>query len=240
VALAARNAQRLEETAKRCRNAGGEALVVPTDVADESAVTELVHRAKDAFGRIDAMVNNAGYGIHARMHETTPEQMRRIFDVNVFGLFYGCRAVAPIMIDQGGGHIFNISSVLGKRGSPFNGAYSATKHAVVGMSDSLRVELAPAGVRVTCVCPGLTDTEFFDRAEGPEGRQKNAFRALRTMQSPEHVARTMVRFIGRDKPEMIFTPGGKLLVWVAAVSPRAADWMMRIYHDRVVSPAKTF
>jgi len=230
VYLAARRAQRLNEIARQCTDRGAQARVVPTDVTIAKQVQDLVRKATGEFGRLDVMINNAGYGIHALMHKTTDDQMRRILDVNYFGVFYGCRAAASVMIPQRSGHIFNISSVVGKRGTPFNGAYCASKSAVVGLSDCLRVELASHHVRVTCVCPGMTDTEFFDKVEGGTSHKRDAYKSLRTLQSAEHVARRMVATIGRRKPEMVFTPGGKFLVLMAALSPRLTDRLMQVYY----------
>ena len=230
VYLAARRAERLTEVARLCADRGAQARVVPTDVTIEEQVQELVKKAVDEFGRVDVMVNNAGYGIHARMHETTDDQMRRILDVNYFGVFYGCRAAAPVMIRQGSGHIFNVSSVIGKRGTPFNGAYCATKFAVCGLTDCLRVELREHGVWVTCVCPGLTESEFFDKVEGGSAHKSTVYKSLRTLQPAEHVARKIVASIGRDKPELVFTAGGKFLVLVAALWPRLTDRMMKAYY----------
>lgn len=234
VVLAARRVERLQAVAERCRQAGGEALVLPTDVADRQQVETLVQQACDRFGRIDSMVNNAGYGIVARVHETEPEDFRRLFEVNVYGLFYGCRAVAPVMIRQGSGHVFNVSSVIGKRGAPFHGAYSASKFAVCGLSDSMRVELAPCGVHVTAVCPALTETEFPVHMVGRAREGKSGFVSKRRHQSPQVVARKIVRRTGRRTPELVFTLGGKFLALTAAAWPRLADRIMKVYHDALV------
>ncbi len=234
VVPAARRLDRLEEVAQRCRQAGGLAIPVAVDVTSREQVENLVARAHSKFGRIDVMVNNAGYGIHARVHETTPEQMRSIFDVNFFGVFYGCRAVAPIMISQRSGHIFNVSSIIGKRGAPFNGAYSATKFAVCGLTDAMRVELQPHNVRVTSVCPALTDTEFFDHVDGGTSRGRSSFVRFRGLTRPEVVARRIVRSTGRNVPELVFTAGGRLLTIIATLSPRLADRMMKLYHDSLL------
>ena len=147
VALAARRKDRLEEVARECAQAagteGGPSLddypAVPTDVADQRQVEDLVAQTMKKFARVDVLVNNAGFGLFDRVHETSDADMRRIFDVNFFGVFYGCRAVAPVMIAQQRGHIFNIASIIGKRGSPFHGAYSASKFAVIGLTDAMRV-----------------------------------------------------------------------------------------------------
>ncbi len=237
--LGARRVEKLQQVAKQCLAAGGQPRVVATDVTDRKQVEALVGRAVDEFAQVDVMVNNAGFGLHGRVHETTEEQMRRIFDVNFFGVFYGCQIVAPIMIAQRSGHIFNVSSVIGKRGSPFNGAYCATKFAVCGMSDSMRIEMKPYGICVTTVCPALTDTEFFDSVEDGTKRKKTSFQWLRGMQDPSIVARKIVATIGKNKPELIFTAGGRFLVILAALFPRLTDAMMRIYHDDIRGPAES-
>lgn len=231
VVLAARRADRLDDLARRCRQAGGEALAVPTDVSQESQVEALVQRAVDAFGRLDVMVNNAGFGQGGQVHELTDRQMRDIFDVNFFGVFYGSRAAARVMIAQGGGHIFNVSSVIGKRGTPLNGAYCASKFAVGGLTESLRVELAPHKVRATLVCPGLTDTEFFDRVRGGSSKARVSFARFRTLMPAAKVARRIVSAVGKNVPEMVFTLGGKTLVLVSELFPRLADWLLGFYRD---------
>ncbi len=245
VFLAARRAEKLAEVAELCNAAGGRAIAVQTDVADKSQVEALVARAVDEFARVDVMVNNAGYGVSGRVAEITDDQMRKVFDVNFFGLWYGCKAVAPVMIAQRSGHIFNVSSVIGKRGTPFNGAYCATKFAVCGLGDSMRIELAAHNVKLTTVCPGMTDTPFFDAvdrsssARKSSSRDKSSFKALRTMQPAGHVAKKVIAAIGKNKPEMVFTIGGKFMAILAALSPRLVDRMMKIYAADLLNPKKT-
>jgi short-subunit dehydrogenase len=235
VVLAARREERLREVAARCHDRGAAAAaVVPTDVSRQEQVEALVAQAVERFGRVDVMVNNAGCGVFARAHETTDRQMRSLFDVNFYGVFYGCKAVAPVMIRQRSGHIFNVSSVIGKRGTPFHAAYCATKFAVCGLTDSMRVEMAPYGVRVTCVCPGLTDTEFLRHVDGDTRSERAAVARYRSLQSPTVVARKIVATVGKATPELVFTAGGKLLVFICSLSPRLGDAMMRIYHDDLV------
>ena len=246
VVPAARRAERVEELACLCRQAGGEALAVPTDVTREDQVVALVGRAVGAFGRLDVLVNNAGFGQGGLVQEVSDRLMRDIFDVNFFGVFYGCKAAIPVMIAQRSGHIFNVSSVIGKRGTPMNGAYCATKFAVAGLTESMRVELAPLGIRVTLVCPGLTDTEFFEqvretdgstsrtRPPDPTGRPSRArisFQRLRTLMPARAVARRIVSATGRNVPEMVLTLGGKVLVAASKLSPRLTDWMLGFYRD---------
>ena len=228
--LAARRADRLAEVAQQCQRRGApEALAVPTDVAVESQVDTLAAKTVEQFGRIDVMVNNAGFGLFARAIETTDAEMRAIFQTNFFGVFYGCKAVAPAMIRQGGGHIFNVSSVIGKRGTPFHGAYCATKFAVAGLTESMRVELAAHNVRVTLACPALTDTEFFQQSR--EGRRaQSSFQRFKGMMSAAAVGEKIAATVGKSRPQIVFSLGGKLLALLATFSPRLADWMMKQYY----------
>ena len=234
VALAARREDKLQAVAERCRQAGGGediALVVPTDVTRNEQVTALVAAVMDRFGRIDAMVNNAGYGQFGRVHELTERDLRDIFEVNFFGAFFGCRAVAPIMIEQKRGHIFNISSVIGRVGSPFHGSYSASKFALSGLTEAMRIELRPFGVHVTDVCPALTETEFFDHVRDGEVRQRSDYLRRSKKMPPAVIARRIVRRTGKYTPKMVFTAGGRFLIFLATVWPRLADRLMKVYHD---------
>ncbi len=238
VVLAARRTDRLAEVAQQCKAArrsddAAPTLVVPTDVALAQQVQELVDRAAGELGRIDVMVNNAGYGLFAQVHQTSIEEMRQIVDVNFMGVFYGCRAAAPIMMRQRSGHIFNVSSVIGKRGTPFHGAYCATKFAIVGLSDAMRVEMKPFGVRVTTVCPALTETEFFDQQPGG-AQAKSSFKRFKKTVKARDVGEKIAAATGKKRPEIVFSAGGKALVLISALSPRLADWMMRLYYNDLV------
>lgn len=231
LALAARRADRLQEVAGQCRQRGSpEVLTVPTNVAVEEQVGALFDRTLEAFGRLDVLVNNAGYGLFQRVHETSTQEMRAIFETNFFGLFFGCRLAAPIMIRQKSGHIFNVSSIVGRRGTPFHGAYSATKFAVIGLTDTMRVELAPHNIRVTAVLPALTDTEFFDHSRRGQGA-KQSFAKFNRMTPADVVARKIAAVVGRSRANLTFTLGGKFLVLMSALSPRLVDYGMRLYYE---------
>ena len=241
VVLAARRPQKLDEAADRCRKVSGspeDILAVPTDVSDARQVEALIRQVLDRFGRLDVMVNNAGFGVNARVHETTDRQMREIFDVNFFGVFYGCKVAAAVMMQQRSGHIFNISSVIGKRGCPFNGAYSATKFAVCGLTEAMRVEMMPYNVRVTSVCPGLTDTDFFRAVRGGTSLNRSSYARIRGLMPTEKIARKIARTVGRNKPELVFSAGGRLLVYISARWPRLADRIMKFYHDDLIRSAQ--
>lgn len=143
---------------------GDSLLALDLDVTDAGQIAAAVNAAKTRFGRIDVLVNNAGYGYQAAIEEGVEEEIRAQFDANVFGLFALTRAVLPLMRHAGRGHILNITSVAGLAGFPASGYYAASKHAVEGWSDSLAAEVAPLGLHVTCVEPGPFRTDWAGRS----------------------------------------------------------------------------
>ncbi|WP_112382049.1 oxidoreductase [Sphingomonas carotinifaciens] len=143
---------------------GDSLLALDLDVTDAGQIAAAVDAAKTRFGRIDVLVNNAGYGYQAAIEEGVEEEIRAQFDANVFGLFALTRAVLPLMRHAGRGHILNITSVAGLAGFPASGYYAASKHAVEGWSDSLAAEVAPLGLHVSCVEPGPFRTDWAGRS----------------------------------------------------------------------------
>ncbi len=237
VGLLARRAEKLEEVAQDCRAAGGQTLMLVADVSRRQEVEQAVASTVEKFGRLDVMVNNAGYGVFSPVIDLDEKALRDIFEVNFYGVWYGLVAAARVMVSQGHGHIFNVSSIIGKRGTPMHGAYCATKFALCGLSESARVELRPAGVHVTVVCPALTETEFFSRGSMARRAGKSFSRFSRTM-PPEPIGQAIARTAGRRKPELVFTFGGRLLTWIAALCPGTADAMMEVYRRQLVKMMK--
>jgi NAD(P)-dependent dehydrogenase (short-subunit alcohol dehydrogenase family) len=139
-------------------------LALSLDVTNTAAIDAAVSAAKEKFGRIDVLVNNAGYGYQSTIEEGEEMEIRAQFDTNVFGLFAMTRAVLPLMREQRTGNIINITSVAGLIGYPGSGYYAASKHAVEGWSDALRAEVLPLGIGVTCVEPGPFRTEWAGRS----------------------------------------------------------------------------
>jgi len=228
VVLAARRADRLAGVADQVRAGGGEARVVPTDVADEAAVRALVDGTVDAWGRLDVLVNNAGVGILATLEQTTAAEFERILRVNFLGAVYGVRAALPHMRRQGSGHIVNVASVLGKRASPFRAAYVASKFALVGFSEALRLEVHGTGIHVTCVCPIGTATEFHEvepNRLGVPGRGG-------PIQSADHVARAILRALRRPRAEVHPYPPARLLFLANALAPGLVDRLMLRFSPR--------
>ena len=159
--VTARDAGRVADLAEGVED---RALAVSLDVTDQAQIDDAVAQAQAKFGRIDVLVNNAGYGYQASIEEGEDSEIRAQFDANVFGLFALTRAVLPIMRAQQSGHVINITSVAGLVGFPGSGYYAASKHAVEGWSDSLLAEVRPLGIAVTCVEPGPFRTDWAGRS----------------------------------------------------------------------------
>jgi NAD(P)-dependent dehydrogenase (short-subunit alcohol dehydrogenase family) len=159
--VTARDAGRVADLAE---GAEDRALAVSLDVTDQAQIDDAVAQAQAKFGRIDVLVNNAGYGYQASIEEGEESEIRAQFDANVFGLFALTRAVLPVMRGQKSGHVINITSVAGLVGFPGSGYYAASKHAVEGFSDALLAEVKPLGINVTCVEPGPFRTDWAGRS----------------------------------------------------------------------------
>jgi len=157
----ARDVAALEPLAE---GAGERALLAALDVTDAGQIEAAVAAAERKFGRIDVLVNNAGYGYQSTIEEGEEAEIRAQFDVNTFGLFALTRRVLPLMRAQRSGYIVNITSVAGMVGFPGSGYYAASKHAVEGFSDALAAEAAPLGIHVTCVEPGPFRTDWAGRS----------------------------------------------------------------------------
>lgn len=157
----ARNVEQVRDLAE---GAQGRAIAVALDVTKPDEVASAVKAATDAFGRVDVLVNNAGYGYLSAVEEGEDEQIRAMFEANVFGLAAVTRAVLPVMRGQGSGAIVNITSVGGLVGFPGSGYYAATKFAVEGLTDALSKEVAPLGLQVLAVEPGPFRTDWAGRS----------------------------------------------------------------------------
>jgi NAD(P)-dependent dehydrogenase (short-subunit alcohol dehydrogenase family) len=158
VAVAARTRGEVENTAAEIRARGGDALALTMDVTDERAVDQAFHELRSASQTLDVLVNNAGIGGGEPIHKTEVAAWRRVLETNVFGTFLVSRHGVPMMRD--GGRIINMSSVLGRFGVPGYTAYCASKHAVIGFTRALALEVAKRGITVNAICPGWVDTEM--------------------------------------------------------------------------------
>ena len=171
VVVAARREERLSELVERLNGGGGKALAVECDVTDEEQAHALIQRAKDEFGRVDILINNAGVMQLSKIEKGLSDEWRTMFDVNVMGLLYTTDAAVQVMKEQGSGHLVNVSSVAGRKSGPLRGAYSGTKFAVNAISEALRQELIEDNIRVTVVEPGAVETELPDHITDEEARE---------------------------------------------------------------------
>ena len=175
LALGARRLDRLNALAPRCRDEGSpDVSVRRLDVGHSADARAFVAAALRDFDRIDVLVNNAGLGWMGRLHEMPEEKVDELVATNLKGVIATTQAALPAMLERRRGVIINVASVVGFRASPYSAVYSATKHAVVGLSHALRGELSGTGVKVCAVYPGVTTTEFFDATEAPVGPQYSA------------------------------------------------------------------
>lgn len=159
VALSARSATELEQTASKC---SGETLVLPADMTDPDAVTQVFSQVESAWGPVDVLVANAGAGTSASLVKTSDEQWQRMLDLNLTAPFRCMRRALPSMLERGHGRIVVIASVAAKVGEPYISAYTASKHGVLGLVRSAARELATTGVTVNAVCPGYVDTPMTE------------------------------------------------------------------------------
>lgn len=164
VVVAARSVDEVEATAAGIRDAGGEAWAVRCDVTDEDAVAALVAEARSAMGAVDVLVNNAGTATSNPLARVTLAEWHRVMDVNATGTFLCTRAAVPAMVEGGFGRVVNVASVAGLRGGRYITAYTAAKHAVVGFTRAVAVEVAGTGVTANAVCPGYVDTPMTDQS----------------------------------------------------------------------------
>ncbi len=237
VVLASRNRKALEELAAELEPLPGRRLVVPTDVSDRDAVAAMVERTLGEFGSIDMLVNNAGQGLNAPLAEGSLENIRYVFEVNLFGAIHCIQAVTPHMMDRRRGAIIIISSVVGRLATPFSGAYSATKAGLNALTDSLRQELAPYNIQVTAIYPGYTITGF-NRNVLSEMDIRQPSRLVRGA-SAEAVAKTVLRAAIEGRREAYVTIGDAVAVMIKNFSPRLVDWGMRRLWLSSSSPAKS-
>ena len=224
MAIAARRAERLEQVAADCRALGAEALVVPTDVADEAQCIALVEKTVAAFGRLDMLINNAGTGAEGLLEELPDLTLfKHVMDVNFYGTVY-CTYYAVKHLKQTQGRIVNISSLSGRTPLPSYASYIASKHAIQGFSDSLRMELAKAGVSVTMICPYYVATGLLQRMaekskpRGPAGRGIDPDKVM----TADHCAQIVLKSAARRKREVLMGPSW-LIVWLRLIAPGLSD-----------------
>lgn len=209
------------EAARSLAAMGGKAEAIEVDVSDPQKVNDLMQSTLATHRRLDYIFNNAGIGIVGEVRDSTPEHWRKITDVNLMGVTYGTLAAYKAMIEQGSGHIVNISSVTGLIPSPILTPYSTTKCAIIGLSLSLRAEAASLGVKVSVACPSLVDTNMGDRTICLNANKKDYLARLpRTMMmSPPKTAKAILRGVRKNRALIVFPFHARVLWWMNRVCP---------------------
>jgi NADP-dependent 3-hydroxy acid dehydrogenase YdfG len=208
VVLAARRADELEAQAQAIRDAGGEAMAIPTDVADPAQVALLVERTAAAWGPVDVLVNNAGASWSRHLAETSPDDVAGLINVNLVGAMLTTRAVLPAMLERRRGAIISVGSIAGR--VAMEPLYSASKYGLRGFSLALRRQLAGSGVSVSLVSPGNIDTAMTSNVQA-------------RLPGPDLVARTIAELIGRPRREVVVPRVHYTLAWLEQAFPSVAD-----------------
>jgi NAD(P)-dependent dehydrogenase (short-subunit alcohol dehydrogenase family) len=209
----------------------GEHLPVALDVNDPESVAKAFREVEGKFGKLDALVANAGVGGWFPVHATPEAEMRRIFETNVYGVVRSVRGAVPLLEKAGGGRIVLVSSVVGRRGVPMMGIYSASKFALHGLADAMRIELADRNITVSTICPGLTSTEFHDVGTGAKGSKPPASEG----EPAEAVASGIVALLSSGKPEAHRAGPLSPKRWIGILNqlaPRFVDGQMVGYYKK--------
>ena len=223
--LAGRNRAALEITAHECIQGGGQAIVAPTDVTNPEACQKLIEDTLATFGTLDCLVNNAGISMWARFDQLKEISMfEKIMKVNYLGSVY-CTYYALPHLKNSRGLLVAISSLSGKTGIPTRSGYAASKHAVQGFLDSLRVELRGTGVDVLVVSPGFVATDIRQHVLGADGKPVKASLSHEQQKamSTEVCADLIIKAMRKRKRELVMTFKGKLGLWLKLFSPNLVD-----------------
>ena len=209
------DAERARATGEDIRRAGGEAREVAGDVSRPDDVQRMLAETLRAFGRVDVLVNNAGFGFAATVEDTSEEDWDRIMAVNVKGVFLGCKYAVPLMRKQGGGVIVNTASVVSVVGIRNRAAYCASKGAVASLTKAMAIDHAQDGIRVNCIAPGTIDSPYFDRmfAASPDPKklrqELEGRHIMNRLGTPEEIAKGMLYLACDDSS---YVTGSTLLV----------------------------
>ena len=228
LALAARNIENLEEVSQRCHELGGKAIVIVTDVADQSQCKNLIGRTVEKYGRIDTMINNAGFGIDSRFDKLNDLSIfEQIIRVNFLGSVY-CTHYALPYLKETHGRLVGISSLRGKFPSATADGYGASKHAMAEFFESLRIELYDTGVSVTIIYPGWVSTGISSRALRADGSPRGEISIHeKGAMSVETCTRLIIEAVSKRKREVMMTFEGKLGLWLHLMAPRIVDQLIR-------------
>lgn len=218
--LTGRNLDKLKEVSASIR---GDFSIYQMDVTSMKQVQQTIDAVIAKHGKIDILLNNAGYGKFQYFTDMTVESFEQMMDTNYMGVVRCSKAVIPHMLKQGSGHIVNIASMAGKISSTKSTSYSATKHAVLGFTNALRMELREQGIHVSAINPGPIDTPFFSLAD-PSGtyvKNVNWF-----MMKPQYVVKSIIRVMERKKDELDLPRAASIGIKLYQLLPRTADRLL--------------
>jgi NAD(P)-dependent dehydrogenase (short-subunit alcohol dehydrogenase family) len=220
-----------QDVAKEC---GSNAIAVSVDVRDAAALKSSIESFANQHGRLDYIFNNAGIGIGGETDEIPISAWQHILDINLYGVLYGVLAAYPIMLKQGFGHIINCASLAGLGPAPLLAPYALTKHAVVGLSTSLRIEAAARGVRVSVLCPAAIETPILDSQNPSEFNIKwapNLRRFLTALAGPpypvEKCAEDALAAIEKNQGVIVFPKRARLAWRLGRLSPALVEMASR-------------
>jgi short-subunit dehydrogenase len=234
LALAARDEGRLEAVADECRSNGVRVIVVPTDVTDRLQCRNLMEKTVSSLGQIDTLINNAAISVVARFEDIRDLSLaNRVMTVNYLGSVY-CTHYALPHLKAAGGRIVGVSSLSGKTGVPLRTVYAASKHAMAGFFDSLRIEVEEHGISVTMAYPDFVQTEVRERALGPDGRPVGLSPGSQSnFMTAERCAQIIIAAAAKRKREVIMSARGKAGEWLKLIAPGLIDRVARRAMERV-------
>ncbi len=226
--LGARNVERLEEISRQCTRKGGKAIAIPTDVGVLAQCQNLIAGTVAEYGRVDTLINNAGFGIAARFSDMQDLTLfEKIMQVNFFGSVYCTHYALPYLKDTQG-RLVGVSSLRGKFPSATADGYGASKHAMAGFFDSLRLEVADSGVSVTMIYPGWVSTGISSRALKADGGQTGQISVHeKNAMSVETCASLIIQATVMRQREVVMTLQGKLGLWMRLIAPGLVDIVAR-------------
>lgn len=234
VTLAAREGDRLTAVAQQIRALGRQAVAVPTDIGSEAQVTALVEKSVEVLGEVDVLINNAGICLTGPAVNTSLEDWKRILDTNLWGCIYTVHALLPAMVRRGKGTIINVGSFGGKMPLPEMTAYCTSKYALTGLTESLRLELAPQGIHVGIVHPGVINSDFLERAQfrGKDDseasqRQRQMAQTLQSgwVSQPEDIANAVWKAVEQQQAEVVVGPAA-IATELNRLFPQLTQWAL--------------
>ncbi len=223
LALASRNAETLNQLADTLRKAGGDVLCVPTDITKPEDRVRLVNTAVEKFGGLDLLINNAGIGAWGHFATSTPEIMRQVMEVNFFGPIELTRLAVPQLMKGNQPAVVNVTSMCGRKGMPAWPEYSASKFALVGMSEAWRGEFSRFDVDVITIVPGMTDSGFQNNWLRTDGKADLKFKEG---MKPEEVAAGIVWAIRKNRREVVLGGEARRLLRFNRFFPRLTNWLL--------------